>query len=126
MPITRHGHIALLCDEEIELPGGPQKVHLVEAQVFPGNSGAPVMTKQVYIDGSCQIDLRLLGIMMGSYEHLRPVKGTDANLFTVENKGIAAVTPCDEILKVHRLPEMAKRHKQGLEDLRKRHAAAQA
>ena len=84
------------------------------------------MTKQVYIDGSGRIDLRLLGIMVGSYNQWHPVQGGDADLFTVENQGIAAVVPCDEILKVHELPEMTKRHQQGLEDLRKRHAAAQA
>ena len=125
-PITRHGHIALLCEEEIDLPGGPQKAYLVEAQVFPGNSGAPVMTRQTHIDGSGVIEVRLLGIMVASYNELHPVQGASAELFTVENQGIAVVVPCDEILKVHELPEMTKRHQQGLEDLRERHAIPKA
>jgi hypothetical protein len=41
-PLVRHGTLAMLTDEKINTPTGPQRVFIAELESWPGNSGSPV------------------------------------------------------------------------------------
>jgi hypothetical protein len=45
-PLVRHGTLAMLTDEKIDTPTGPQKVFIAELESWPGNSGSPVFLER--------------------------------------------------------------------------------
>ena len=109
-PIIRFGHVAMLPDDPIDwidYEGQPRqraKLYLVETGSYGGNSGSPVFfwlgadrsPKQGYLLGSWVI--KFAGVMRGKFNDIGPTvisvqTPTAANLVTLPNVGIAAVTP---------------------------------
>jgi hypothetical protein len=69
-PVVRRGTLALMTDEEIETPAGPQKAFTAELQSWPGNSGSPVFLSLGGLRGSVlQVGQRFgfLGLVLGTY-----------------------------------------------------------
>lgn len=108
-PIFRFGKVALISDEKIEWkekdkPAKFMDLLLLECQSFGGNSGSPVFYQlnpfrkpgQISIGGP---KIFLAGIMTGSFLHGNQIQITDtvANLISMQNVGIAAVTPADKL-----------------------------
>lgn len=111
-PIIRFGKVALVSDEKIEWKeeGKPAKfmdLLLLECQSFGGNSGSPVFFQLNPLRKPGQISLGgpivlLAGIMTGSFLHGNQIQITDtvANLVSLQNVGIAAVTPADKLHEI--------------------------
>jgi hypothetical protein len=54
-PLVRHGTLAMLTDEKIDTPTGPQKVFIAELESWPGNSGSPVFLEETSrLEGAAQ------------------------------------------------------------------------
>jgi len=106
-PIIRFGKIALMSDEPVEwkiTPTQPAKlltVYLVECQSFGGNSGSPVFFQLSPLrrPGYIGTQFFLAGIMMGNFLHGSEVRilSNQVRLASVENIGIAAVTPASKL-----------------------------
>jgi hypothetical protein len=115
IPVVRYGKIALLTDELLQGEYGPTHEYLIEAQAYPGNSGAPIyriseaMPKQTS-DGKVTVlppMLYLLGVVVAFYPDIQTVfqykghgsKGKiETKLYT--HFGISAVIPAKRIQEV--------------------------
>lgn len=119
-PIIRFGRVALIPEEKIEWKedGKPTKfmeLYLLECQSFGGNSGSPVFFQlnplrrpgQISIGGPT---ILLAGIMTGSFLHGTNVQITQAvqNLVSLQNLGIAAVTPANKLQEILFSSELVK------------------
>jgi hypothetical protein len=123
-PILRHGNIAMLPDEEIQVDGGFARVHLIEARSIGGISGSPVFVRETVslpalrADGSETLiigngnDFHLLGMIRTHWD----VKESDLNSYSAiqdkqrgVNMGFAVVTPAAKILEVLNLPVLVER-----------------
>lgn len=102
--IARSGIIARLDDEIIETTHS----FLVDASVFPGNSGGPVILKPAMfgIEGTTPVNRAyLLGVVKGyiPYEEIAYSLQTDPpqpRIKFVENSGLASVVPLDYVRDV--------------------------
>lgn len=103
-PIIRFGKVALLPEEPIEWRQANQPpkfmdLYLLECQSFGGNSGSPVFFDLNPLRKPGQITtgkrIFLAGLMTGSFLHGSEVQAvqTRQNLISLQNNGIAAVTP---------------------------------
>ena len=104
-PIIRFGRVALMSDEKVEWKekGKPQKLldlYLLECQSYGGNSGSPVFFQLSPIRKPGQINfggpmIFLAGVMSGSFLSGSELQVTETkqNIFSLQNIGIAAVTP---------------------------------
>jgi len=102
-PVVRSGKVALMTDEKIPWRTDPTKpaemaeLLLLETQSFGGNSGSPVfVTFQAPNGGKPgEVNLRLIGIMRGTFEQNRPISAMQNATIAVaqQNLGIAAVVP---------------------------------
>ena len=122
-PIIRFGKVALISDEKIEWkekdkPAKFMDLLLLECQSFGGNSGSPVFYQLNPMRKPGQISLGgpvifLAGIMTGSFLHGNQIQITDtvANLVSLQNVGIAAVTPADKLHEILFSEEMVKSRK---------------
>lgn len=110
-PIIRFGKVALMPEEPIEWKQPNQlpklmDLYLLECQAFSGNSGSPVffdlnpLRKPGHITMEKQVFLA--GIMTGSFFHSIEVPNvqTGANLISLQNNGIAAVTPSYKLQEI--------------------------
>lgn len=103
-PICRLGCISRIADAFVE----PDKANnfLVDAEVFPGNSGGPVFNRPevVSIEGtSCNGSCNLIGILSAyvPYRELLYSKQTDSvRMIQEENSGLTIVHPVDRIKEV--------------------------
>ncbi len=133
MPIVRHGNIAMLPEEQIQIDRGFADVYLVEARSIGGLSGSPVFVRQTAAiqfqrDNETKIiqatsnEFFLLGLAHGHWD----IRESDINNPGLThdrqrgvNMGIAVVVPAYKILEV-----MANSHfvafRQSLEDQLKR------
>jgi hypothetical protein len=70
-PLVRRGALALLTDEYIDTPTGPQKVIIAELESWPGNSGSPVFLLGNLRDASRTgaNTASLLGMIVGSFRN---------------------------------------------------------
>jgi Trypsin-like peptidase domain len=97
-PIVRSGKVALITEEKIpwrtdvNKPTDMAELLLVETQSFGGNSGSPVF---VTVPSAGRTNLRLIGVMKGTFEQNRPVEAIQNTAVSVakQNLGIAAVIP---------------------------------
>lgn len=122
-PIIRFGKVALISDEKIEWkekdkPAKFMDLLLLECQSFGGNSGSPVFYQLNPLRKPGQISMGgpivfLAGIMTGSFLHGNQIQITDtvANLVSLQNVGIAAVTPADKLHEILFSGEMVKSRK---------------
>lgn len=104
-PIVRFGKVALISDEKIEWkekdkPPKYLDLYLLECQSFGGNSGSPVFFQLNPLRRPGQLSLGspnvyLAGVMTGSFLNGNEIKiiETKTCAFSLENLGIAAVTP---------------------------------
>jgi hypothetical protein len=111
-PIIRFGRVALISDEKIEWkennkPATMKDLYLLECQSFGGNSGSPVFFQLNPLRKPGQISLGgaqifLAGVMSGSFLHGNHVQITDTvqNLVSMQNIGIAAVTPAYKLHEI--------------------------
>ena len=119
-PIIRFGKVALISDEKIEWkekdkPAKFMDLLLLECQSFGGNSGSPVFYQLNPLRKPGQISMGgpivfLAGIMSGSFLNQNQIQITDtvANLVSLQNVGIAAVTPADKLHEILFSEEMIK------------------
>lgn len=100
--VVRHGIIARIRDA---LAGAADAI-VIDATVFPGNSGGPVVTRPeaVAITGTKAFTkARLLGMVSGyvPYQDVAYSKQTDRpRVIFEENTGLAVVVPSDQIIEV--------------------------
>jgi len=128
-PIVRFGKVALISDEKIEWKekNKPPKfldLYLLECQSFGGNSGAPVFFQLNPLRKPGQLSLGgpvifLAGVMKGSFLTGSEIQimETENKIFSLQNIGIAAVTPAQklkEILFSNELVELRKNVKKNL------------
>jgi len=111
-PIIRFGKVALISDERIEWkerdkPAKFMDLYLLECQSFGGNSGSPVFFQLSPFRKPGQISLGgpviyLAGLMTGSFLSGNQIQITDGvpNLISLQNMGIAAVTPADKLHEI--------------------------
>jgi hypothetical protein len=134
LPITRHGNIAMLPDEQVETEFGYADVYLVEARSIGGLSGSPVFVRPplrygiempkgttAYFDAIGKF--RLLGLMHGHWD----IRETEINNSKIEhdrkkgvNLGIGIVVPAIKILETINHPELIERRRLSEEDMAKR------
>jgi hypothetical protein len=109
-PIVRFGKVALMPDEKIEWKekNKPVKLidlYLLECQSYGGNSGSPVFFQLNPLRKPGQISLGgpvifLAGLMTGSFlngSEVQITEAKDSKLFSLQNIGIAAVTPAQKL-----------------------------
>lgn len=104
-PIARHGIIARVDNEILD----QEKSFLIDASVFPGNSGGPVILKPVSIslkDTKIVNTAYLLGVVSGykSYREILYSHQSDPPSFagvTIENSGLATVVPIDFAIEIY-------------------------
>lgn len=110
-PIIRFGKVALMSDEKIEWKekGKQPKfmdLYLLECQSFGGNSGSPVFFNLSPMRKPGQImlgqSLFLAGIMTGSFLNGNEIQIVQnaPSLVSLQNVGIAAVTPADKLHEI--------------------------
>lgn len=69
-PVVRRGTLAMMTDEDVPTPAGPQKVFIAELQSWPGNSGSPVFLSLGGLrHGGMMLgeNFRFLGILLGDF-----------------------------------------------------------
>ena len=115
MPILRHGNLAMLPDQPIQVESGFAEVYLIEARSIGGISGSPVFVRQTVnldvIDQSGKDrtlhgvggSMHLLGLVHGHWD----IKESELNTvhFTHDsqrgvNLGIAVVVPAQKLLEI--------------------------
>jgi hypothetical protein len=111
-PIIRFGKVSLISDEKIEWKEKDKPVklldlYLLECQSFGGNSGSPVFFSLHPMRKPGQISLGgplifLAGLMTGSFLNGNEVQITDtvAKMISLQNIGIAAVTPAYKLHEI--------------------------
>lgn len=100
-PIVRTGKVALVSDEKIPWrtdvakPIEKRELLLLETQSFAGNSGSPVFVTAPSTTQPGRTELRLIGVMMGTFEQGNPIAvvQNDSTAVSKQNLGIAAVVP---------------------------------
>jgi len=104
-PIARHGIIARIDKEIID----QQKVFLIDALVFPGNSGGPIVSKptSMGLGGTKAVSsIYLLGVVSGyrPYKEILYSHQTEPPSIasmTTENSGLATVVPMDYVKEIY-------------------------
>jgi hypothetical protein len=107
LPIVRTGSIALITDDPIKGFYGPSKYHVINAQAYQGNSGAPVWVQ--YDD-----TLYLLGVLAFAFpelEELRKMPGNEIQAFY--NLGVSLVTPIERVVDIVNSDEEQRRRGEG-------------
>ena len=119
-PIIRFGKVSLMSDEKIEWKEKDKPVklldlYLLECQSFGGNSGSPVFFNLNPMRKPGQLSLGgplifLAGVMTGSFLNGSEVQTTDtvAKMISLQNIGIAAVTPANKLHEVLFSEELVK------------------
>lgn len=111
-PIIRFGKVSLMSDEKIEWKEDNKPIkyldlYLLECQSYGGNSGSPVFFQLNPMRNPSQLNLGgqvifLAGLMTGSFLNANQVKINDGvpNLISMQNIGIAAVTPAYKLHEI--------------------------
>ena len=99
-PIVRHGKLALLTDEQIQIepttPGKKTDIFFAEVTSFGGNSGSPVFLRIVPLREGLNINMRL----DFQYYLLGVMKGFVSDQEAKQNAGIATIVPADKIADI--------------------------
>jgi hypothetical protein len=104
-PVVRRGTLAMISDEKIDTPTGPQKVFIAELQSWPGNSGSPVFLSLGGLrGGSLSLGQRFsfLGILTGTFQNewIAPVVGKKELKFKSGNElptGVSFIVPATRV-----------------------------
>lgn len=113
-PIVRFGRVALVTNEKIDWEGSKSEMYLIESSSYGGNSGSPVFFYFGADRGNGVINignpiLKLAGVMKGYFGQKTPIEviNTKASIaVSVNNIGIAAVTPSYFIREILESPEL--------------------
>lgn len=99
-PIVRHGHLALLPNEDIaidvEKPNKKTQIYMAEVTSFGGNSGSPVFLRLGALREGLSVDLKigynyyLIGLLSGYYPDEE----------AKQNSGIALIVPAEKINEI--------------------------
>ena len=108
-PVVRKGSIALLTDEPLPTPSGPQRGYVCEVASWPGNSGSPVF---LYLGGMRRnvistAGYKLLGIVISYYNNSHTAETTDTATISFNdptNIGLAFVLPAAQITRILSTP----------------------
>ena len=96
-PIIRQGVVARIQD----LYDGQSESFLIDASIFPGNSGGPVIAKPTMFSyGQNRAQPKLIGVVSGylPYEDVALSAQTGRPVFAAaENSGLAVVVPIDKV-----------------------------
>jgi hypothetical protein len=99
LPTVRRGHLSLVPMEPIKGAYGPSQYYVIEAQVYPGNSGAPVLVELT--DAKTKVSgWYNLGVLVFSYpaeEELKKVKGVEGAYY---NLGLSLVVPIEKLEEI--------------------------
>jgi hypothetical protein len=99
LPTFRMGHLALVTDEPIKGYYGLSQYYVIEAQVYPGNSGAPCLVELV--DKQTRQGLWFnLGVVVFSYpseEELKRVRDVQNAYY---NLGLSLVVPIEKVVEI--------------------------
>jgi hypothetical protein len=120
MPILRHGNLAMIPEEPIQVAGGFAEVYLIEARSIGGISGSPVFIRPTMgIDESrlgigdktllgISSEVRLLGLMHGHWDILESDmnKANSSHNRRGVNMGIGVVVPARKILETINSPSL--------------------
>jgi hypothetical protein len=96
----RFGHVAMLPKEEIPSPlGGMAEYLLLEALVFPFNSGSPLFS--MYLRSARTLDYSIIGIVSGFFpEKERVMTNERGEVINFTHYGISTAIPSDKIHEV--------------------------
>ena len=96
-PIARQGVVARIQDWY----DGESDSFLIDASIFPGNSGGPVIAKPtMYSYGQNRTHPKLIGVVSGYLAHESPAIRDQSGrpvLNSQENSGLATVVPIDKV-----------------------------
>ncbi len=99
LPTLRMGHLALVTDELIDGWYGPSQYRVIEAQVYPGNSGAPCWVELVDATTG-KSTWYVLGVVVFSYpalEELNKMRDTEDRYY---NLGLTLVVPIEKVVEI--------------------------
>jgi len=102
-PVVRSGTLALMTEEKIDTPTGPQNAFIAELASWPGNSGSPVFLNLGGLRGSVLTvgeKLRFLGILAGTYQNRWKAQTVEAGTIvggSGEPTGISFIIPAKQI-----------------------------
>ena len=105
-PLVRRGTVALLTDENIDTPTGPQRVIIAELESWPGNSGSPVFLLRSLRDVSRTRSKgsNLVGMIVGSFlnRFSVPVNSSMGRLEAGDaaNTGMTSIVPASVIERI--------------------------
>ena len=108
-PVVRRGTLALMTDENIQTPSGPQRAFIAELQSWPGNSGSPVFLNLGGFRHGGMIlgseNLRFLGIVLGDFINKIPASIVGGQTIFLgaddaSNVGISYIVPAMSLKSV--------------------------
>ena len=99
LPTVRRGHLALVTDEPIKGAYGRSHYYVVEAQVYPGNSGAPVLVELTDAKTK-ESGLYNLGVLVFSYPAKEELKMVQDVEYTYYNLGLSLVVPIEKVIEI--------------------------
>jgi hypothetical protein len=116
-PIVRHGMLAMLPIEQIEVDGASTDVYLIEARSIGGISGSPVFVRPTvsyrpnrnaqWLDGLARFH-RVIGMVRGHWDiresERNNVRAQHSQKYGV-NMGIASITPAFKIIETLNHPD---------------------
>jgi hypothetical protein len=117
-PIVRVGRVALVTDETLKGKYGLSDYYLIESQVYPGNSGAPVWATYTWHPDDrapTALDLKMhatnfMGVLCAGWPAQQEVlvrkKPKGREMVAYYNLGIAMVVPAAKLLELLMTPEM--------------------
>jgi hypothetical protein len=106
-PLVRRGTLALITDEPIETPMGPQRVYIAELESWPGNSGSPVfLLRDGHGSGADANSSTFLGMLIASFLNKFTVLSNGAQLEGGDksNIGVTCIVPAAVIRQVLESP----------------------
>lgn len=110
LPVVRKGNVGLITNEPIKGPYGKSQYHVINAQSYPGNSGAPVWAYYERADdGTGLHSFYYLGVLSSGYpelEELRKARNTESGYY---NLGVSLVTPIEKVVEILNSPKERKR-----------------
>ena len=131
-PIVRFGKTSLISDEKIswKVDEGPAKLvdlYLMECMSYGGNSGSPVFFDLDRFRESNESQIKmsnkiyLAGVMTGSFNHPSEIENLETidKQFSLQNIGIAAVTPAYKLHEILFSDKLKKRRNDNDKELLK-------
>lgn len=117
LPVVRKGSVALVTDEPIKGPYGYSNYHVINAQSYPGNSGAPVWVYYARADdGTGLHSFYYLGLLSQAYPELEELREMPSTPHGYYNLGVSLVTPIEKVVEIINSPSEMARREAGVEE----------